>query len=115
MKSKKPSLFAFAACLLSATMLAQSGTGALKVSSLPSGANVSVDGVDTGKVTPMSISLAVGTHTVVIQIPNSGWAADTRSVEIVSGNNDLSVTLLPIDQAESDAYRAALNTKDPGT
>jgi PEGA domain len=37
------------------------GNGALKVTSFPSGANVSVDGVDTGNVTPMSISLAVGT------------------------------------------------------
>src|SRR5919108_6294749 len=36
------------------------GNGALKVTSFPSGANVSVDGVDTGKVTPMSISLAGG-------------------------------------------------------
>src|SRR5713226_3544979 len=69
--------------------------GALKVTSFPSGANVSVDGVDTGKVTPMSISVSVGTHTVVVSIPNSGWNPDSRSVQVVAGNNDLSVTLLP--------------------
>src|SRR5712692_9085761 len=69
--------------------------GALKVTSFPSGANVSVDGMDTGKLTPMSISVSVGMHTVVVSIPNSGWNPDTRTVVIVSGNNDLSVTLLP--------------------
>jgi len=70
--------------------------GSLKVTSFPSGANVSVDGEDTGKVTPMSISVSVGTHTVVVSIPNSSWNADTRNVDVASGNNDLSVTLLPI-------------------
>lgn len=73
-----------------------SGNGSLKVTSFPSGANVSVDGADTGKLTPMSINLAVGDHTVVVSIPNSGWNPDTRAVTIVSGNNDLSVTLLPM-------------------
>src|SRR6185312_14565841 len=74
---------------------AQTGNGSLKVTSFPSGANVSVDGADTGKVTPMSLSLAVGDHAVVVSIPDSGWNPDTRTVTIVSGNNDLSVTLLP--------------------
>lgn len=73
-----------------------SGNGSLKVTSFPSGANVSVDGVDTGKLTPMSVSLPVGDHGVVVSIPNSGWNPDTRTVTIVSGNNDLSVTLLPM-------------------
>ena len=82
--------------LLCSQILAQTtSNGSLKVNSFPVGANVSVDGVDTGKVTPMTISVAVGTHTVVVSIPNSGWNPDTRAVEVVSGNNDLSVTLLP--------------------
>jgi YVTN family beta-propeller protein len=75
---------------------AQTGSGSLKVTSFPSGANVLVDGVDTGKVTPMSVSLPVGDHSVVVSIPNSGWNSDTRTVTIVAGNNDLSVTLLPV-------------------
>src|SRR5437870_9699653 len=97
----QPSRIAWMIALAGALLLvpsrvgAQSGSGALKVTSFPSGANVAVDGVDTGKVTPMSISLAVGTHTVVVSIPNSSWNADTRSVDVASGNNDLSVTLLP--------------------
>src|SRR6185436_20020455 len=74
---------------------AQSGTGSLKVTSYPSGANVSVDGIDTGKVTPMSVSLSIGQHLVAVSVPSAGWNPDTRTVTIVSGNNDLSVTLLP--------------------
>lgn len=81
--------------LASVKLQAQSGNGDLKVTSFPSGANVAIDGTDTGKVTPMSTSLAIGDHTVVVSIPNSGWNPDTRVVTIVSGNNDLSVTLLP--------------------
>ena len=69
--------------------------GTLKVTSFPSGAQVIVDGVNTGKLTPMNISVADGDHIVTVQIPGSGWNPDTRTVTIVSGNNDLSVTLLP--------------------
>ena len=75
---------------------AQAQTGVLKVTSFPSGATVKIDGVDTGKTTPMSTGLSIGDHSVVVSIPNSGWNPDTRTVTIVSGNNDLSVTLLPI-------------------
>ena len=77
------------------TPAAQSGNGSLKVTSYPSGARVAVDGVDTGKTTPMSESLSVGEHTVTVSVPSPGWNPDTRIVTVVSGNNDLSVTLLP--------------------
>jgi hypothetical protein len=82
--------------MCSTGVLAQSGNGALKVTSFPSGAQVIVDGVSTGKTTPMSISLTIGEHIVTVSLPNSGWNPDTRPVTIVSGNNDLSVTLLPV-------------------
>lgn len=82
-------------CFPSVAAFAQSGNGSLKVTSYPSGANVSIDGVDTGKTTPMSVSLSIGEHAVVVAVPNSGWNPDTRTVTVVSGNNDLSVTLLP--------------------
>ena len=88
-------LLAITSTLQAQTCMTGSGNGALKVTSFPSGASVSVDGVDTGKVTPMSVSVPIGNHTVVVSIPNSGWNPDTRPVCIVSGNNDLSVTLLP--------------------
>src|SRR5438552_7506665 len=68
--------------LFCACLHAQNSNGALKVTSFPSGANVAVDGVDTGKLTPMSVSLPVGDHNVVVSIPNSGWNPDTRTVSI---------------------------------
>ena len=70
--------------------------GKLKVTSFPSGANVSVDGKDTKQVTPMSTEVPVGWHKVKVSIPNPGWNADVRDVQVAAGNNDLSVTLLPI-------------------
>jgi PEGA domain len=69
-------------CLLYTSLYAQTGNGSLKVTSFPSGANVSVDGVNTGKITPMSVSLPVGDHNIMVFIPNSGWNADTRTVTI---------------------------------
>jgi hypothetical protein len=66
------------------------------VSSFPSVAQVWVDGTNTGKTTPTSISVDEGVHVVTVQLPNSGWQPDTREVTILAGNNDLSVTLLPI-------------------
>ena len=89
---------AIAVCLtLAATVSsAAAQNGALKVTSFPSGAAVSVDGVDTGRLTPMSVNLPVGNHTVVVSLPGPGWRADSRPIDIVSGNNDLSVTLLPM-------------------
>jgi hypothetical protein len=88
-------LVSVAALLALAAVPAAAQNGSLKVSSFPSGAAVIVDGVSTGKITPMSVSLSVGDHSVTVTIPNSGWNPDTRVVPVASGNNDLSVTLLP--------------------
>src|SRR3989338_4416781 len=84
----------FATLLISTPLSA--ATGALKVTSFPSGAEVIVDDVSTGKTTPMSVSLPEGDHKVTVQILGSGWGPDTRIVTIAAGNNDLSVTLLPV-------------------
>src|SRR5688572_16057318 len=80
---------------LLASFPAQATNGSLKVTSFPAGAKVSVDGVDTGKTTPMSISLSVGSHLVRVEIPSSGWAPAQSTVTIVEGVNEVSVTLLP--------------------
>ena len=92
-------VFRVALCVLVLVAMAAAaqaqGSGSLKVTSYPSGANVAIDGIDTGKTTPMSESLAIGQHTVTVSVPFAGWNPDTRTVSIVSGNNDLSVTLLP--------------------
>jgi hypothetical protein len=81
--------------LLALASGAYAGNGALKVTSFPEGAQVLVDGVSTGKITPMSVSLPTGDHKVTVQIPGAGWNPDTRNVTVVAGKNDLSVTLLP--------------------
>ena len=67
----------------------------LVVSSNPSGAHVAIDGVDTRQLTPMGIELKAGKHQVTVSMTGSAWNPDTRMVEIMKGNNDLSVTLLP--------------------
>ncbi len=61
------------------TAFSYAANGTLKVSSFPTGAEVLVDGASTGKVTPMNVSLPEGEHQVTVQIPNSGWAPNTRS------------------------------------
>jgi DNA-binding beta-propeller fold protein YncE len=98
MKIRKTNIAgAFALIFLCAAARAQSsGNGVLKVTSFPSGANVAVDGVNSGKITPMNISLPAGAHTVTVSIPNSGWNTDSRLIVIDSAmTTDLSVTLLP--------------------
>ena len=83
------------AILVTIAIPALAQNGSLTVTSFPSGAAVIIDGVSSGKVTPMSASVSVGVHTVTVTIPNSGWNPESRTVTIATGNNDLSVTLLP--------------------
>lgn len=82
--------------LLLVPAIAAAQSGSLKITSFPTGAAVVIDGVNTGKVTPMSVSLPIGDHVVVVSIPDTGWRPDTRTVTVAAGNNDLSVTLLPL-------------------
>src|SRR5947199_8112440 len=69
-------VLAGALLLLPGRAVADNSNGSLKVTSFPSGAHVFVDGADTGKVTPMNVSVSVGTHTVVVSVPDSGWNPD---------------------------------------
>lgn len=66
-----------------------------KVDSFPAGARVVVDGKDTGKVTPASGTLAVGTHTVTVQA-GAVWQPVTQTVVVGTSTTRLSVTLLPV-------------------
>jgi hypothetical protein len=50
--------FAVIAVIAAAVATVEAQNGALKVTSFPSGAKVTIDGSDTGKTTPMSVSLA---------------------------------------------------------
>lgn len=68
----------------------------LKVTSFPSGAHVSIDGTDMRELTPMRTDLRIGKHQVTVFVPESGWNSETRTIEIVSGPNELNLTLLPL-------------------
>jgi hypothetical protein len=78
-----------------ASALCYGQNGVLQVTSFPNGVEVWVDGSTTGKVTPMSIALAVGTH-VVTASPSNGWQPETRNVTITTGGNTLALTLVPV-------------------
>ena len=66
----------------------------LSITSFPSGAHVSIDGVEMREVTPLNAEVRVGQHQVRVFAPGSGWNADTRTVQIVPGGNELDVTLI---------------------
>lgn len=67
----------------------------LKVTSFPAGAYVSIDGVQMHKVTPMTAEVEVGQHQVRVFAPGSGWNADTQTLQLVQGDNELNLTLIP--------------------
>lgn len=96
MKQSSSNFLIGAMLIAIAAIPAAAQNGSLKVNSFPSGAAVSVDGVATGKATPMNVTLPVGSHTVTVTAPGSGWAPDTRTIAISTGNNELFVTLVPV-------------------
>ncbi|MGA2917879.1 beta strand repeat-containing protein [Methanoregula sp.] len=60
-------------------------TGSISVTSTPSGAEVTIDGTDTGKVTPFTAdSLTPGTHTVAISL--TGYTPDSQTVTVAAGS-----------------------------
>ena len=66
MKSRRIVGVVSAALLLITAVPVLAANGSLKVTSFPSGAEVLIDGVSTGKVTPMSVSVPEGDHTVTV-------------------------------------------------
>lgn len=75
----------------------------LDVTSFPSGATVTVDGVimtdrdHSGiDVTPLHFDLSIGSHVITVGLADPGWAPFTVTKIITKKDNDLAVTLLPI-------------------
>ncbi len=58
-------------------------TAALAVTSTPAGANVYVDGKDTGKLTPAQIPVDKGAHVVLVR--KSGYIDETTSSQFILG------------------------------
>jgi uncharacterized cupredoxin-like copper-binding protein len=55
----------------------------LAVSSMPAGANVYVDGKDTGKLTPAQVSVDKGQHVVLVRKP--GFIDETTNAQFILG------------------------------
>ncbi len=71
----------------------------LSVSSSPVGANVYVDGKDSGKVTPAQLSLDKGAHTILLR--KAGYLDETASSQLVQGEiARVSSALRPLGNAD---------------
>jgi PEGA domain len=88
-------LAAVAACLI---FLGAASTGSLYVTTLPSAADVWVDGTYVGRTPLVLDALASGHHT--IGIAKAGWAPQQLDVSIVMGQTTLSSVRLPRAKSE---------------
>ena len=102
-------IIAAVVCLLAvpAALRAQSNVDdghEVVITSFPDGASVFIDGVDTGKVTPMELrKITPGIHTITVSANSAGWQSDTRTITVldvdpVKGrfrDTYLSFTLMP--------------------
>lgn len=80
-------------------------TGSLSVTSVPAGARVFLDGGDTGKVTPVTLSVvAGGNHGVVLRL--TGYQDGRQSVSVVPGAT-AAVQLSLVKPAETSGSPAA--------
>jgi PEGA domain len=79
--------------LLSATA-ALAANKQLTVDSFPEGASVTLDGTSTKQSTPVTLTVAQGSHTVLLTPPGSGWNASSNTVNVQT-NTTLVVVLLP--------------------
>ncbi|MFA5002423.1 MAG: PEGA domain-containing protein, partial [Methanolinea sp.] len=72
-------------------------TGSLAVNSTPSGAAITLDGSETGQVTPYTFSeLAPGEHTVAVNL--AGYETASQTVSVIAGSSvtaDFTLILIP--------------------
>jgi len=74
--------------------------GALSVKSDPAGANVYIDGRDTGKTTPAQISVAKGQHVMLVRM--MGYVDETTNAQFVAGQTvTWSPALRPLGNADN--------------
>lgn len=74
--------------LLTATVAAATTTGRIYASSSPRGAQIWLDNVNTGQVTPSYVSnVPVGTHTVTLKL--TGYRDATKTVQVKAGKTAL--------------------------
>jgi hypothetical protein len=83
------------------TLVAVPQTGSISVTSTPSGAEISLDGTDTGNVTPTTLNnLALGSH--IVNVSLSGYTPASQTVTVTAGSTvDASFTLVAVPQTGS--------------
>jgi len=80
----------------------------LAVSSTPAGANVYVDGKDTGKLTPAQVSLDKGQHVVLVR--KSGYIDETTNAQFMLGQTtNFSPALRPLGNVDDIKTVGKLN------
>ena len=78
--------------------------GSISVSSTPSGASISLDGVDNGKITPFTLTdVPIGTRTVSVSLSDYTSSPSSQTVNVTSGGTvkaqfDLTPIPLPSKQ-----------------
>jgi hypothetical protein len=82
--------------------------GFVSVTTVPPGASIWVDGIDTERTTPSAVGVSPGTHTVVVKLPSHETAENTVVVEFDS-KKELALTL-----HESNAAPSAGNDASNG-
>lgn len=86
--------------------------GTLNVTSVPAGARVLVDGVDTGKVTPVTLSAMVpGSHGIALQL--AGYEEDHRTVAVSAGAT--STVQMSLAKRPDATGSSTVPTKPPAT
>lgn len=72
------------------------GTGTLNVKSVPKGAVITIDGVESGETNALLSKIAAGTHNVTVS--KDGYQPETKQVDVkLGGRNSVSFTLQPFD------------------
>jgi hypothetical protein len=81
------------------------------ITSFPDGANVSLDGIDTGQLTPMRLKrISPGPHKICVSVAASGWNSDTRTISV----SDVDANGKPRDTHLSFMLLPTLTTGPPG-
>ncbi len=72
------------------------GTGTLNVKSVPKGAVITIDGVESGQTNTLLSKVAAGPHNVTVS--KEGYQTMTKQVDVkLGGRNSVSFTLQPFD------------------
>ena len=87
--------------------------GFVSVTTVPSGASIWVDGIDTERTAPSTVGVSPGTHTVAVKLPSHMTAERTVVVEFDS-KKELALTLRESNAATGAGNDSASASSDSG-